>query len=78
MDSLLKHMERVQDPRCSRKKKHVAAEMTKIKTAMEENLSDEDLAKSAGGADAGKIALTVSVVSSTVVTMFSSAAAASV
>ena len=27
MDSLLKHMERVQDPRCSRKKKHVAAEI---------------------------------------------------
>lgn len=52
--------------------------MTKIKTAMEENLSDEDLAKSAGGADAGKIALTVSVVSSSVVTMFSSAAAASI
>ena len=52
--------------------------MTKIKTAMEENLSDEDLAKSAGGADAGNIALTVSVVSSSVVTMFSSAAAASI
>ena len=44
-------------------KEEFITEMTKIKTAMEENLSDEDLAKSAGGADAGKIALTVSVVS---------------
>ena len=52
--------------------------MTKIKESMDENLSDEDLAKSAGGADTEDIILTVTVVSASVVTTVSWSAAAAV
>ena len=41
-------------------KEEFIEEMTKIKNAMDENLSDEDLAKSAGGVDRQDVTITIS------------------
>ena len=58
-------------------KEEFITEMTKIKEALDENLSDEDLAKSAGG-DAEDVLISVTVVSASVVSAVSWGAAAAV
>ena len=58
-------------------KEEFIAEMTKIKEAMEEDLSDDDLAKSSGG-DADTVVATVTVSVATVVSAVSWGAAAAV
>ena len=58
-------------------KEEFITEMTKIKEAMAEDLTDEDLSKSAGG-DANDVLVTVTVVSASVVSAVSWGAAAAV
>ena len=58
-------------------KEEFITEMTKIKEAMEENLTDEDLAKAAGG-DADTVVATVTISVATVVSAVSWGAAAAV
>ena len=58
-------------------KEEFITEMTKIKEAMEEDLTDADLAKSSGG-DAGDVVASVTVSVATVVSAVSWGAAAAV
>ncbi|MCR5137630.1 MAG: Nif11-like leader peptide family RiPP precursor [Oscillospiraceae bacterium] len=58
-------------------KEEFIAEMTKVKESMEEDLTDEDLAKSAGG-DADTVVATVTISVGTVVSAVSWGAAAAV
>jgi predicted ribosomally synthesized peptide with nif11-like leader len=58
-------------------KEEFIAEMTKIQEAMEEDLTDADLAKSAGG-DADTVVATVTISAATVVSAVSWGAAAAV
>ena len=58
-------------------KEEFVTEMTKIKEAMDEDLTDDDLAKSSGG-DAGDVVASVTVSVATVVSSVSWGAAAAV
>ena len=58
-------------------KEEFITEMTKIKEALEENLTDEDLAKAAGG-DVDTVVATVTISVATVVSAVSWGAAAAV
>lgn len=58
-------------------KEEFVTEMTKIKEAMDEDLTDDDLAKSSGG-DAGDVVASVTVSVATVVSAVSWGAAAAV
>ena len=58
-------------------KDEFVTEMTKIKEAMDEDLTDDDLAKSSGG-DAGDVVASVTVSAATVVSAVSWGAAAAV
>ena len=57
-------------------KEEFVTEMRKIKEAMDENLSDEDLAKSAGGMDDMEIASLIAVSAAETLTLVCSATAA--